>query len=416
MRYRLVTIVAVVALLIASCSSSDGGEDVGDTDSGPTTTQTTSATASTEPRGAASEEALFAQKVATVEAMVEARNSGDFETWRGLFPAERPVIWAGVIEDESELEWQRSYMAANETWTITAPCQSRGTAVSCPMTLVNDFFGPAGLFYRTTVDFRFNDDGVISEFGSASWEIAGDPGDYSEAFDAWLLEAHPDVHASFGPRVEGENGLPNADDMPEALEYVDEFIRHSDAYPLGAVRVANDYFAAFNGGDDEGAAVLLTSDVAASDTWGSIDVIDELAWFTGQGAQMRSVACTVAPQQPAEGTSVTCVHETLDALTQAVDATPIPTTTTFTVTPSGITEVHFGYGSPDFTHVGFPFRSWLAANRPDVSCLAWYAGDESCNELTTLEEQREDGRLVAKYAREWAAYLEESGCSYVDNC
>ncbi|MGB7861229.1 MAG: hypothetical protein WBM90_12080 [Acidimicrobiia bacterium] len=416
MRYRLVAMVATATLLIASCSSSDGGEDVVDTDSDPATTQATSPTASTEPPGSASDEALFAQKVATIEAMVEARNSGDYEAWRSYFPAEQPVIWANTVESESELDWQRSYMAANEMWTITAPCQSRGSAVSCPMTLVHDFFAPAGLFFRTTVDFEFNDNGEIAYLGTGSWEIAGDWGEYTEAFDTWLLEAHPDVHASFGPRVEGENGLPNADDMPKALEYVDEFIGQSDIYPLGAVRVANDYFDAFNAGDDEAAAALLTSEVAATDTWGSINVVGELASFTAQGAQYRSVACAVSPQQPADGTSVTCDHETLDALTRAVDAVPIPTTTTFTVTPSGIAELHFGYGSPDFTHVGFQFQRWLADNRPDVGCLAWYGGDESCPELETLEEQREEGRLVAQYAQEWAAYLEENGCGYLDGC
>lgn len=416
MRYRVVTITAAAALLITSCSSSGVGEDVQNTDSGPTTTQPSRATSSTDPQAVVSEEGLFAQKVSTIEAMVHARNSGDYDAWRSFFPTERPVIWANTVEDESELDWQRSYMAANETWTITAPCQSRGSAVSCPMALVHDFFGPAGLFFRTTVDFEFNDEGEISYLGTGSWEIAGDWGEYTESFDNWLLEEHPDVHASFGSRVEGENGLPNANDMPMAVEYVDEFIRQSDTYPLGAVRVANDYFDAFNRGDDESAAALLTSDVAASDTFGSIDVVGELAWFTAQGAQVRSPSCAVARQQSADGTSVVCDHEMLDALTQAVDAVPVPTTTTFTVTPSGITELHFGYGSPDFTHVGFPFRNWLASNRPDVGCLAWYGGAVSCPELETLEEQREDGLLVAKYAQEWAAYLEENGCGYLDGC
>lgn len=416
MKYRLVPIVAAATLLIASCSSSDGAEDVVDTESDPATTQATGPTTSTGAPGSGSDAALFAQQVATIEAMVEARNSGDYEVWRSYFPAERPVIWANTIEDDSELDWQRSYMAANETWTITAPCQSRGSGVSCPMTLVHDFFAPAGLFFRTTVDFEFNGDGEISYLGTGSWEIAGDWGEYTEAFDTWLLEAHPEVHARMGPRVEGENGLPSADDMPEALEYVNEFIGQSDIYPLGAVRVANDYFDAFNRGDDETAAAMLTSDVAASDTFGSIDVVGELAWFTAQGAQYRSVACAVAPQQPAEDTYVACDHETLDALTQAVDALPIPTTTSFTVTPLGIAELHFGYGSPDFTHVGFPFRSWLASNRPDVTCLAWYADDGSCVEAATVAEEREDGLLLAQYAQEWAAYLEEKGCGYLDGC
>ena len=418
MRYRLIATGLVAALAIASCSSSepDATEEVAGTAAATTTTHPPSITTSTEPPSSPSDEALFAQKMATIEAMVEARNTGDFDAWRAFFPAERPRIWDDTVEDESELDWQRSYMAANEIWTITGPCQSQGNGVQCPMTLVNDFFGPAGLFFRTGVDFSFNDDGEISYLGSNTWEIAGDPGEFSEAFDTWLFDAQPDVYASFVPRVEGENGLPSAEDMPTALGYVDEFIAQSDSYPLGALIVVNDFFDAYNAGDDDAAAALLTSDVAASDTWGSIDVVSELAWVTAQGTELRSVSCAVADSQPPDGTRVTCDHETLDALTQAVDALPVPTTTRFVVTASKIAEIHFGYGTPDFEHVGVPFGSWLATNRPDVTCLAWYADDGFCEEPATLEEHREDGRMVAQYAQEWAVYLEENGCGYLDGC
>lgn len=362
------------------------------------------------------EEDLGREQIAVVEAMVAVRNSGDFDAWRAFFPAERPVIWAGTVEDESELDWQRSFMAANEVWTITEECQWSSHTVSCPMTLVNEFFGPAGLFYRTTVDFRVDDQGVITSFGTNSWEIAGEPDEYSAAFDGWFAEAHPDVRAGFAPPVEGEDSLPNSEDMPAALEYVHEFIAQSDTYPLGALRVAGEYFEAFNNGDEDAAAALLVPDVAASDSWGSIDVFGELAWFTAGGAKYRSVTCEISPEQPANGDSVTCNHETLDAIALAVEAPPVPTKTSFVVTESGITEIHFAYGSPDFTHVGFPFRDWLVSNRPDATCVAWYAGDDSCQEATTLEEQRVEGRLVARYGKEWAAYLEENECTYLDGC
>lgn len=71
---------------------------------------------------------------------------------------------------------------------------------------------------------------------------------------------------------------------------------------------------------------------------------------------------------------------------------------------------------PDFEHVGGKFISWLAANRPEVTCLAWYADDGSCVDTTSVLEIREVGLMVARYAEEWAAYLDENGCGYLDGC
>jgi hypothetical protein len=422
-RYRFCVVVILVASALAGCSSAEPGAAATARGFAATTTTmapdpatTRAVTTTTQQPTAAIDELLLAQRVETIEAMVEARNSGDFDAWRAFFPSQRPIIWASTVRDEAELEWQRSYMAANETWTITGPCRSQADRIQCPMTLVNDFFGPAGLFFRVPVNFRFNEAGEISYLGADTWAIAGDPGDYSEAFDTWLAEAHPDVDTAFGPRVEGEDQLPGAADMPVALEYVHEFLAQSGDYPLAAVSVAEGFFDAYNAADDDAAVALLSPDVEASDTWGPIDVVSELAWFTAQGTAIRSLSCAIAHSQPADGTRVVCDHETLDALIQAADAPPIPTTTTFTVASDQIAQIHFGYGHPDFTDAGFPFRSWLAANRPDVTCLAWYADDGSCEEPETIEEIREEGRMVAQYALEWAAYVEARGCTYRDGC
>jgi hypothetical protein len=42
----------------------------------------------------------------------------------------------------------------------------------------------------------------------------------------------PDVHATFGPKVPDWGLFPNAEDMPSALEYVDELLAQSNVYPL----------------------------------------------------------------------------------------------------------------------------------------------------------------------------------------
>jgi hypothetical protein len=196
-----------------------------------------------------------------------------------------------------------------------------------------------------------------------------------------------------------------------------------------ALAATDAYFAAFNAGDADAVLALLTTDGRFTERFGSgdqasepadLDIADELAWFTGQGTLFKSPSCTLAEDQPVEGTTLSCDYETHDALTQAVDALPVPTTATFTVTPLGISEIHVTYGpqpvQPDFTHVGGKFLSWLAFNRPEVICLSWYADNGSCADSTSVEETREVGLIVARYAEEWAAYLDEKGCGYLDGC
>ena len=194
-------------------------------DTAPTTTVEVTPTTSAGER--------LAARMLVVEAMIEARNSGDYEAWRSFFPEDRPEIFGGTIEDESELEWQRSHMAANDVWTITGECNDVGSRVLCPMTLVNGFYGPAGIFYTVPgMAFDFTVEDELVGIGSGFWDIAGDPEEYAGAFDSWLAEAYPEIHAGFGPRVEGEGALPNPEDMPIAVQYVDEFIAQSDVYPL----------------------------------------------------------------------------------------------------------------------------------------------------------------------------------------
>ena len=169
--------------------------------------------------------------MATVEAMVAARNAGDFEAWVDFFSDNSSVFGT---RDEW-WEWQRSMMAANEVWTITGECQPDVVfAVVCPFTLVNDFTGPGGIFYTVpALRIAFDDAGEIASIGANSWNIAADRAEYWVAFDAWLSEAHPEVHSAFGPPVPGQESLPAAEDMGTALEYVDEFLAASDVYPLG---------------------------------------------------------------------------------------------------------------------------------------------------------------------------------------
>ena len=199
--------------------------------------------------------------------------------------------------------------------------------------------------------------------------------------------------------------------------------------PGAALAAADAYFVAYNSGDAAAVASLWTSDVEFADGYRSGGEADEyareyweleLAWYTSQGTVRRSHTCALVDDQPARGTTVACDYETLDALTQAVAALPVPTTTVFTLTSSGISRIHHVYapqaGQPDFVHVGEPFQAWLAANRPDVTCLWWYVARFACEDLATVEQYRETGSMIAELAQEWAAYLSANGCGYLDGC
>lgn len=80
-----------------------------------------------------------------------------------------------------------------------------------------------------------------------------------------------------------------------------------------ALGAADAYFAAFNAGDDDAVLASLTSDALVTDRFGSTDAFNsldpfasEVAAFTGQGTQFRSISCTVVTEQPDTGTTVSC--------------------------------------------------------------------------------------------------------------
>ena len=151
--------------------------------------------------------------------------------------------------------------------------------------------------------------------------------------------------------------------------------------------------------------------------------------------------------ESAEGTEVSCQYEILTAPTQAVDALPVPITTTFTISPLGISGIvesmavgswgdlpggldplrlDLDGGEVGFDHVAEPFLKWLAANRPDVTCLAqtlergwcgaWPSPENVEGPFQNVEEWTGVGHLISQYAQEWAAYLQENNCGYLDGC
>ncbi len=56
------------------------------------------------------------------------------------------------------------------------------------------------------------------------------------------------------------------------------------------------------------------------------------------------------------------------------------------------------------------FNRWIAEKRPEAIEATAFGN------WTTVEEARQTGELRAQFAQEWADYLQENNCGYVDGC
>ena len=179
--------------------------------------------------------------------------------------------------------------------------------------------------------------------------------------------------------------------------------------------VVDSFFDANNAGDTDGVLELVADDVLVTEN--SLAVLTEeegwvpvpdpsdgnytdwdqrLAWNHAQGERLDDLECVVAAEQPSDGVTLQCDYHTRDAVILAIDETPIPTRTLFTVIDGELTAIHQGYGDPDFATFGESFGRWMDINHPDVEGV--YFG-----EWTSREEAEEHGRLRAQWAAEWAA-------------
>jgi len=180
--------------------------------------------------------------------------------------------------------------------------------------------------------------------------------------------------------------------------------------PESSLAFVDGYFAAHDSGDIDSVFSLLTADATFSDTWSpSLDRTGwepRFAWDMAQGETLISPDCDVVDEVSELSVTITCTYGTLDAIGVAVDAVEIPTRTELTVTPGGISTIRENYGSPDFLVTGRPFARWMDENNPED------ADATGCCEADTVAESVARGELRARYATEWAAYLEANGCTY----
>ncbi len=190
-----------------------------------------------------------------------------------------------------------------------------------------------------------------------------------------------------------------------------------------ALAVTDAYFEAYNAGDVEAVLALFEPDATFSDTTRA-DWEQLLVWNAAQGTALSPPNCTVTAEVSGVAVTVSCPHNNLDALVQAVDGPPVHITLSLAVTPDGISAWVRIFGQPfrpDFDTVGVPFDRWMTVNHPEDLEAVGFGNDlrelPSVDELwTTVDEAEENGILTARYAAEWATYLNDNGCGYSDGC
>lgn len=207
----LIAVVAIGALIFTMGGSDDAATE-------PTAPVTTT-------RAIATDEAA----IDVVLASVAARNNGDIDAWMATLGGEE---LSGVVAYPDLFE---SYFAAKSNVTILEPCKVIGvgligeTIVQCETSYSDDFLGAGGVLERGASLFYVLDSKV------ERWEdgmVTNDPGDFTSQFWAWFHDTHPDEARAVGAPSD-IRALETADGMTTALQYVDEFVAQSDAYPIG---------------------------------------------------------------------------------------------------------------------------------------------------------------------------------------
>lgn len=179
-----------------------------------------------------------------------------------------------------------------------------------------------------------------------------------------------------------------------------------------ALATAEQYFEAYNSGEQGTLLALFPPDATFSDNFGAQSRSSWeqlLAWNMAQGTQLESVECE-ATEATDQSVTVVCQHTNLDAVIQAVGGPPVPVTLTLSVTSDGIAGWEFIFGQPDFTTVLGPFGEWMSAHHPDDASKVGFGN------WSSVETATENGQLMAQYAEVWQTYLADNGCTFADSC
>lgn len=176
----------------------------------------------------------YEERVEIVKAQAQAYSDGDLDRWLSYFTADASM-WSETFNKNHVAPGAAAGAAAKEEWTLAGSCvETEAGLLTCPMRRHDVFHGAGGLDVVAKISFAFDSANQISSFRYVleTQSLFVDYTSFERRFDRWLETAYPDVYAGFGNRI--FRTMPNAADMPTALEYVDEFVTQSDVYPVGS--------------------------------------------------------------------------------------------------------------------------------------------------------------------------------------
>ena len=245
---RLVTMAVCLVVVAAACSSAEGDQATtslattsttisATTTDVPATTTTTASSTTTTVAAVSAEDAL-----AVVFSAIEARNSGDIDTYKTSLTGEE-------LGFEVEARLAEAFTYANAT-TELSDCRvtantPRGSVVKCESTSTDDFYGAGGIVDSGTATFLVTEDRKISgssnEGDDIPWEET-EKAMFNLAFHSWLMDAHPSVFDDIVAFPDELGNIPGLNfgvnhqpaEMGIAVQYVGEFVAQSDVYPINS--------------------------------------------------------------------------------------------------------------------------------------------------------------------------------------
>jgi len=183
-----------------------------------------------------------------------------------------------------------------------------------------------------------------------------------------------------------------------------------------ALATADRIFAAHNAGDPDAAIAEFLPDATiefhdkfyGSGPVESADWYLDLVWSTASGTTWADPVCVVTDDGDGTAVTVACQYGLHTAPLKAVGAPAEPFEATIVLRPGGVSHWDVEFDASTSQHLEVGFGNWMIFNHPD-------AFDEPEGRWT-VEEVREDGARYARYADEWAEFLEARDCGYPTEC
>jgi hypothetical protein len=165
--------------------------------------------------------------VEAVEGSFADFNAGDVNAFTSRFDTEERFAPSDVVA---------ALVAEGQQYLVTGCAadgiEPAGLAVVCDVVVRHGSFVTTGVEASGTLRVVVDDARTIARV--ANTIDVDSIGELRQAFEQWLLAAHPDVHDQITWVEVGEGRIPAAADQTLVATHYDEFVAQSDRYPLDA--------------------------------------------------------------------------------------------------------------------------------------------------------------------------------------